>query len=123
MGEISQIIGREVANYRDIYRSEASKIIDAKNKPANYANQSSQQKHFCSDCGASITNAENNYSIKRYDRPLCRKCQSMVNAAFNTALIDSMQESAKPANATQPATEPETATDLYSDFSEDDLPF
>lgn len=29
----------------------------------------------CADCGARISDAEHDYSVKRYKRPLCRACQ------------------------------------------------
>ena len=29
----------------------------------------------CSDCGAEISEAEHDYSVKRFKRPLCRSCQ------------------------------------------------
>lgn len=29
----------------------------------------------CLDCGAKITDAEHDYSVKRYGRPMCRACQ------------------------------------------------
>lgn len=31
---------------------------------------------MCADCGAEITVRENDYSVKRHGRPLCRACQS-----------------------------------------------
>lgn len=30
---------------------------------------------YCADCGKPITDAEHDFSIKRYKRPLCRDCQ------------------------------------------------
>ena len=30
---------------------------------------------FCADCGKQISDAEHDYSVKRYKRPLCRECQ------------------------------------------------
>lgn len=33
----------------------------------------------CADCGATITDAEHDYSVKNYKRPLCRKCQRAAN--------------------------------------------
>ena len=33
----------------------------------------------CADCGATITEAEHDYSVKRFKRPLCRSCQRKAN--------------------------------------------
>lgn len=33
----------------------------------------------CADCGATITDAEHDYSVKRYGKPLCRTCQRKSN--------------------------------------------
>ena len=33
----------------------------------------------CSLCGAEITDAEHDYSVKRYGKPLCRSCQRKAN--------------------------------------------
>lgn len=35
----------------------------------------------CSSCGAAINKAEYNYSIKNYNRPLCRRCQEIKRKA------------------------------------------
>lgn len=35
----------------------------------------------CSSCGAPINKAEYNYSIKNYNRPLCRRCQEIKRKA------------------------------------------
>lgn len=32
----------------------------------------------CADCGATITDAEHDFSVKRYGKPLCRACQKKV---------------------------------------------
>lgn len=32
----------------------------------------------CAGCGASITDAEHDFSVKRYGKPLCRACQKKV---------------------------------------------
>ena len=34
----------------------------------------------CADCGATITDAEHDFSVKKYGRPLCRACQKKVTA-------------------------------------------
>ena len=34
---------------------------------------------ICAECGATITEAEHDYSVKRYKRPMCRTCQRKVN--------------------------------------------
>ena len=34
----------------------------------------------CAGCGASITDAEHDFSVKRYGKPLCRACQKKVTA-------------------------------------------
>lgn len=33
----------------------------------------------CSKCGAEISDAEHDYSVKRYKKPLCRACQKAVS--------------------------------------------
>lgn len=33
----------------------------------------------CADCGATITDAEHDFSVKKYGRPLCRACQRKAN--------------------------------------------
>jgi hypothetical protein len=93
MAEISGIVGREVKTYGDIYRSEASRIIDAKKSSGGGApparGNSAPPAHgggapppadgdvlACADCGEVITKAEYDYSGKRYGRPLCRGCQN-----------------------------------------------
>lgn len=35
----------------------------------------------CSKCGAEITDAEHEYSVKRFKKPLCRTCQKAVSNA------------------------------------------
>lgn len=32
----------------------------------------------CADCGATITDAEHDFSVKRYGKPMCRACQKKV---------------------------------------------
>lgn len=32
----------------------------------------------CAECGATITDAEHDFSVKRYGKPLCRACQKKV---------------------------------------------
>ena len=34
---------------------------------------------ICADCGSEITEAEHDYSVKRFKRPLCRSCQRKAN--------------------------------------------
>lgn len=33
----------------------------------------------CADCGSQITDAEHDFSVKKYGRPLCRACQRKAN--------------------------------------------
>lgn len=33
----------------------------------------------CAECGADITDAEHDFSVKRYGKPLCRTCQRKAN--------------------------------------------
>jgi len=90
LAEISGIAGREITNFDDILRAEASKIIDAKkpaapegghSAPAGKKADKTSAGTFadfveaCSDCGAGITQAVLEYSKSRYGRPLCRNCQ------------------------------------------------
>ena len=82
VAEISTIVGREVKAYEDIYRAEASKIIEAKKGGSNsggYTPPPPAQGGApmnCADCSATITSAEQGFSTKKYGRALCRKCQT-----------------------------------------------
>jgi len=84
MAEIAGICGREVGKFEEIYRSEASRIIEAK-KGSNVGNYTPPPpdgaSYECADCSASINSAEHGYSTKNYGRGLCRKCQQEAKKA------------------------------------------
>jgi len=79
MAELSGICGRDISSYEDIYRSEASRIIDAKKGSTvdGYTPPptGSGEPLVCADCSSTITQAEQGFSSKNYGRGLCRKCQ------------------------------------------------
>jgi len=90
MEEIAKITGREVKGFDDIYRTEASRIIDAK-KGSGGGNGGSYNRGqsappaqaaaddailACADCGVTITKAEHGYSNNKFGRPLCREHQN-----------------------------------------------
>ncbi|AEE98048.1 hypothetical protein [Mahella australiensis] len=80
--EISQICGREITDLKDVLRSEASLVIDAKKpKPAAATAKNDGSGHACSECGATITAAEDRYSNSTFGKPLCRACQAKAKAA------------------------------------------
>ena len=58
---------------------EGERIVDSPidRKPSV---ETPESKFFptCSKCGAEITDAEHDYSVKRYKKPLCRTCQKAV---------------------------------------------
>lgn len=90
LSEISSIVGHEVKEFKDILRSEASKIIDTKKggAPSGSGRQSNSSggasgtaAKVCADCGAKIGDAVYEYSSKHFGRPLCRTCQDKAKAA------------------------------------------
>ena len=50
---------------------------DFKHKGANSAKTNTQHnmRYYCNECKKTITYAELKYSIKNFDKPLCRGCQ------------------------------------------------
>lgn len=46
-----------------------------KPKPAKTVKSPDTFSPQCSDCGADITDAEHDFSVRRFGRPLCRACQ------------------------------------------------
>ena len=74
LDEISQLCNRDIKKFEEIYRSEASLIIDSKKKGSSASNEALN----CVDCGVAITSAEYGYSNKKYGRPLCRNCQGVA---------------------------------------------
>lgn len=90
LSEISSIVGHEVKEFKDILRSEASKIIDAKKggAPSGGSRQSNSSggssnggSQVCAECGTKVSDAVYEYSSKHFGRPLCRSCQDKAKAA------------------------------------------
>jgi hypothetical protein len=46
--------------------------------------------NFCSECNSEITEAENNYSFNRFDRPLCREHQRLQDNTDNEILDENI---------------------------------
>lgn len=60
----------------DVYwQSGRSKYTAAPQGVANDGDDSGEFTPTCADCGVRITDAEHDFSVKRYGRPLCRSCQ------------------------------------------------
>lgn len=59
---------------------EGERIVDSPidRKPMVETPESNKFIPTCSKCGAEITDAEHDYSVKRYKKPLCRACQKAV---------------------------------------------
>ena len=78
LAEISSLCDRDVTAFDEIYRSEASRVIDTKKGVggSDAAAKGETQQLSCVDCPANITKAENEFSNKKYGRALCRKCQA-----------------------------------------------
>lgn len=73
-------IGADV--YWDKDRSKYSSCLDAGDEPPEQGNTSGGFIPACADCGETITPAEHDYSVKKFKRPLCRKCQSAAGMQF-----------------------------------------
>lgn len=102
---VKNILGREITKLEEIYRSEASTLIDKLKAqassgdgyggyggynapPADYNPEppegygapppaaNNAASFVCADCGKKITNAENGYSLNKFGRALCRDCQN-----------------------------------------------
>ena len=78
LAEMSSLCGREIGSFDEILRSEAGRIIDTKKGGGggDAAAKGETQQLACTDCPATITKAENEFSNKKYGRALCRKCQA-----------------------------------------------
>lgn len=48
-------------------------------QPPVVYDRSGNPAYKCAECDDNITNAEYNYSTKKYGKPLCRKCQAAAN--------------------------------------------
>ena len=85
--DIAKIISRKPDNLQDIFRDEASKIIEAR-KNANQSHdldfsKASDKKRIdtysCSNCGAIITQGVAAYSRNKYKKQLCENCQKKIS--------------------------------------------
>lgn len=84
LSEISDITGRNIKAWDEITRNEATKIIDAKKSKSEQHNESgNRMAHTCSECGVTITAAEDRYSNSTFGKALCRACQAKAKAAAN----------------------------------------
>jgi hypothetical protein len=94
IADVSALLGRELKTFEDIYRSEASRVIDAKKGNSGGGSYSSAPPQgnnapspgdgtplACVDCGSVINQAEHNFSNNKFGRPLCRSCQNKAKGA------------------------------------------
>ena len=57
--------------------TETQTVIEAETVPVdNQKQKTEEQEFFCEGCGKKISWAENAYSNKHFNRPLCRSCQT-----------------------------------------------
>lgn len=83
--DVSGIIDRKIDSLEDIYRNEASKVIEIRKKAVRSTDASVQgqpraqkgknERYVCSNCGTRITQGVAAYSQNRYKRELCENCQ------------------------------------------------
>jgi DNA-directed RNA polymerase subunit RPC12/RpoP len=83
--DVSGIVDRQIDNLEDIYRNEASKVIEIRKKAGKStdasvqsqprAHKSKNERYVCSNCGTRITQGVAAYSLNRYKRELCENCQ------------------------------------------------
>lgn len=82
--EIEGIIERKPEGWDDIYRSEASQIIEAKKGSGNSSSYNRGSKadnviYTCSACKTKITQGVAAYSEKNFGEHLCQECQKNFN--------------------------------------------
>jgi hypothetical protein len=78
---IGGILDRDIDDWDDITREEATKVIDALKGQAGskaadeHGKKKQGAKSKCEECGAEITDAVAEFSKKNFGRHLCMKCQ------------------------------------------------
>lgn len=75
LANISTITNREIENWDDITREDASKIIEVKKKDI----RTPISEYTCKNCGIRITQGVAAYSQNKYGRNLCERCQREIN--------------------------------------------
>lgn len=81
--EQSEITGLSIVNdktHKRVFvwqKGDAPVVPEAPSEPAQTPQQDKSDEFvpYCVDCGVRITEAEHDFSVKRYKRPLCRACQ------------------------------------------------
>ncbi len=78
--EIESIIERKPESWEDIFRNEASKIIEAKKSSSGYnrGNKGDNVIYTCNNCKAKITQGVAVFSQKKYSKYLCQDCQKQT---------------------------------------------
>lgn len=87
--KIGEILNRDIRNWDDITREEATNVIDTlkgqiNSKTAEERSKKKQtEKNKCEDCGADITDTVAKYSKENFGRHLCMKCQKKQPDPFD----------------------------------------